>query len=93
VNELKPCPFCGGDNIEMTRRDTRNYVQIVIKCKECAIQRLQRFIRLVNKAEALMVEHWNKRTPTPCCCLNGNLPISKCNDCNGCYIGDTYKKQ
>ena len=59
-DKLKPCPFCGSDNIEMY---TKGLNVCVIKCKHCGITRQQ---KVRNKSlawlEETMVENWNIRT-------------------------------
>ena len=58
---LKPCPFCGDSEIELTRRVTKKYLEVTIKCKGCVTKRTQRFIRLRDKGEQMMIEQWNRR--------------------------------
>ncbi len=53
--ELKPCPFCGGERIEIKyiRDSTRAY----LNCFDCGIE--QKIYETKEKA----IEAWNTRTP------------------------------
>lgn len=63
--ELKPCPFCGGEATPVYVRGRSCYTSNIlmlgargtVKCKKCEIQ-LPRIYSKVSKA----IEVWNRRT-------------------------------
>lgn len=58
--EIKPCPFCGCDNIEL-KQHCRNGWHI--KCKRCLIGLKQKTLRYsMDWLRQKMIEGWNERT-------------------------------
>lgn len=60
--ELKPCPFCGGEaEIEQNARNGYK-----LKCKSCLIGYTQKTIKFsLDWLKGKMIEDWNKRTTPP----------------------------
>lgn len=59
MEELKPCPFCGG-NAEINQNGRNGYT---IECTKCHISKTQRVLRMsMEWLKLVMVENWNKRT-------------------------------
>jgi hypothetical protein len=57
--ELKPCPFCGGE--AEIKQNCRNGFKL--KCKKCTIGYAQKTLHFsLDWLEAKMIEHWNQRT-------------------------------
>lgn len=56
--QLKPCPFCGG-NAELKQKGSNGFV---LKCTGCHIQLTQKVLRKpLEWLEGKMIEHWNTR--------------------------------
>ena len=56
---LKPCPFCGYDQIDI-KKYCKNGLRI--KCRNCGIKRDQKALRFpLDFIEEKMVENWNTR--------------------------------
>lgn len=54
--ELKPCPFCGGEAERITLVDAENFGGDVISCKKCEC-----CTRVVFGEKEGLVEFWNRR--------------------------------
>lgn len=65
MEELKPCPFCGGEDEYTKVGNTKiGYREATIKCKGCYVQYKQKFMRKKFDFEwidKVMVGAWNKR--------------------------------
>ena len=56
---LKPCPFCGCDQIDLNQ-SCKNGLRI--KCRNCGINKEQKVLRFsLEFLEQKMVENWNTR--------------------------------
>ncbi len=55
VDELKPCPFCGGKAISWTFTEC-GFARSSVHCDDCNI-------RYYRRTEAEAIEAWNTRTP------------------------------
>ena len=54
---LKPCPFCGGENAVVTIRiNTKHAVRFHVRCRQCSCMLNRRFV-----CEAEAIEAWNRR--------------------------------
>ena len=53
-DELKPCPFCGSENIHLYNSHAAKYRQYTVKCKKCGARMMKSTI-----AESILA--WNKR--------------------------------
>lgn len=65
MSELKPCPFCGGE-AEYTKvgNSKMGIKQATIKCKNCLVQRTQKFKSKAFDFEWIdktMMDSWNRR--------------------------------
>lgn len=61
-NQLKPCPFCGGDPVLKQYREDG----LEIKCSSCYSGRQQRWMyKGRDWLEVKMIEKWNERTTVP----------------------------
>ena len=56
-NELKACPFCGGEAERFTLNDEANFGGDVIACKKCGA-----CSRVIFGEKEGLVESWNTRT-------------------------------
>ena len=54
MNKLKPCPFCGSDNVLVIKSDILN-PSWYVRCKDCKV--MSTFYKTREKA----VDHWNRR--------------------------------
>lgn len=54
MNELKPCPYCGGEGCIWTGRYEDGIYYHFVRCKKCSI----RTVNMPSKQDA--TEHWNK---------------------------------
>jgi len=75
--ELKPCPFCGSNNLHLTHNGMQNWV---IGCGVCQVE-MENF---VDREQA--IKAWNTRTPpVPCAICNrpeqDHSPVDSC--CKG----------
>jgi len=62
--ELKPCPFCGNDKIELTYQGNAYSKKraVTIKCKNCIISRTTGTIRFgIDWCEEKAITLWNTR--------------------------------
>lgn len=83
TNELKPCPFCGGEaRIQTYRTFIDEYhgigTKYYVECSECLADR-----HLGNLTEKEAIEAWNTRAERTCTykwCKFGNP-----DEPNGCY--------
>jgi Lar family restriction alleviation protein len=56
VEELKPCPFCGGYAEETIKEDDAGHQINVIECSECKV-----YSTFGESGSCLIREAWNKR--------------------------------
>lgn len=57
--ELKPCPFCGSKNVEITQIGKN---RLRLKCRGCVIYYEQKTICYgLEWLKLKMIEHWNTR--------------------------------
>ena len=54
MKKLKPCPFCGGNNVAIFDKETFSYIE----CPDC----LGRFYQAEACSVEDNIEAWNKRT-------------------------------
>lgn len=65
--ELKNCPFCGSDNIEVKHigNDFSKKRKITIKCKKCRCQRTDAALSHgFDWLEGVATRNWNNRPET-----------------------------
>lgn len=65
MDNLKPCPFCGGE-AEYTKVGNTHigYKEATVRCTSCYVKRTQRFIRKkfdFDWIDKTMIESWNRR--------------------------------
>ena len=59
MNELKPCPFCGGD--ALLSHDYEGIGSSYVRCGKCGLESI-RFIRAFDTAsDDRAAEFWNRR--------------------------------
>lgn len=59
---LKPCPFCGGDYLQITRSDYEGSKWATIECCTChANIRNPNLTEDYEEARAQVIEAWNRR--------------------------------
>jgi Lar family restriction alleviation protein len=69
--ELRPCPFCGGTNLEtMCIRHTRLNFWYVVECKRCYARGPVYYLGRLESDDGKAAELWQKR-------------VSECADCTG----------
>ncbi len=62
TQEVKPCPFCGGDVLEITREDYECSKWARIECCNChANIRNPNITEFYDEARKQVVEAWNRR--------------------------------
>lgn len=61
MKKLKPCPFCGSDNLKLISYNSIAGVCKMVECMQCFAQVPSR----ATKKEA--IEAWNKRQYCPNC--------------------------
>ena len=54
MSELKPCPFCGSENIKHHHYSNQPYQQYIVRCKNCGA-------RIIKASLELAFEAWNRR--------------------------------
>lgn len=60
--DLKPCPFCGGEDFE-AGADLENEVRGYVECKECGTKIYFPFKESVSAT--MVIEAWNNRVEEP----------------------------
>lgn len=67
--ELKKCPFCGGEVDFWTKTEAKNYQALIIDCKDCPANMEKwvykydkNFAKNFEKKKAEMFEAWNSRS-------------------------------
>lgn len=62
TSELKPCPFCGGNVLRLSRKDYEGSKWATIECENChASIRNRDVVDFWDEARAMAVEAWNRR--------------------------------
>ena len=67
MEDLKPCPFCGSDNIVLihTGNDHTRSRSVTVKCKKCICKRTTGAIaNTLDWCEAEAISAWNTRADT-----------------------------
>ena len=66
-DELKPCPFCGGEpEIRYQGNDYTKSRKITIRCPKCRIERRDAAIKNnFEWLERIAIGHWNTRQEVP----------------------------
>ena len=54
MSDLKPCPFCGSENIKHHHYSNQPYQQYIVRCKNCGA-------RVIKASLELAFEAWNRR--------------------------------
>lgn len=61
--ELKPCPFCGGEAV--IKRRGNEYTKsrsVMIRCPKCRIERVDgAIVNTLDWCEEIAIKHWNER--------------------------------
>ena len=57
MNELKPCPFCGSETLEMDKEDGQDFNSWYITCYNCDCQGVSRYGMTRDEA----IKAWNMR--------------------------------
>jgi len=73
--ELKPCPFCGSNNLHLTHNGMQNWV---IGCGVCQVE-MENF---VDREQA--IKAWNTRATDECNCNSSRTSISNPELCGAC---------
>jgi len=62
--ELKPCPFCGGQpELHLIGNERSRTRKIIIKCTKCRIMRTDAAIKnSISWLEDIAIKNWNTRT-------------------------------
>ena len=63
AEELKPCPFCGGEaDLSFIGNDYTKSRKVTIKCKGCRAKRTDAALRYSHEWVArVAIDYWNKR--------------------------------
>ena len=78
MSELKPCPFCGSDNVHLAFYHSKeNGSKAVVECRDCYCS--SGYYNDLHEA----VEQWNKRTSAP--------ELKLCPFCGGAPKIEVYK--
>lgn len=77
MNELKPCPFCGGEVsiIEVTERKEGFTEEAFIQCEECGFSIHHKWLSVET-----LIEYWNKRAERTCKIVKDMFDW-KCGEC------------
>ena len=57
--DLKPCPFCGNENVKVYNSSDARYRQYNVKCKKCGA-------RICKSTLSEAIEAWNTRAERTC---------------------------
>jgi len=63
-DELKPCPFCGSDDLEVQHigNELRKKRSIKVRCKKCRCEREDGAIHhSFEWLEGIIIKNWNQR--------------------------------
>lgn len=61
MNELIPCPFCGG-KAELEHEYIFGFDYSTIKCKKCGVKTAPIKVSSTYSSDELAAEAWNRRT-------------------------------
>ena len=63
MNELLPCPFCGGEaEIIREGNDRTKKRRVVVRCPDCRVERADAAIRQgMDWLEKIAIKNWNQR--------------------------------
>lgn len=71
--EFKPCPFCGGADVDLAEKDDFDFLErkygkasIYIRCRSCEVEMWEHTFSENDYAARLrlLTEKWNRRTIT-----------------------------
>ena len=62
MDELKPCPFCGGEpEMHVCEPSEANNANVFIKCKTCGAISGQTLVLSTHCAREVATKRWNRR--------------------------------
>ena len=82
TNELKPCPFCGGEAVRMDLLDNPPFPDVIgtryFGCRKCCV------VSFTGMTDAEAVEAWNARTERTCNYVwDDKSHVWRCSECGG----------
>ena len=61
MEELKPCPFCGGEAVLVEKTSYGGNIFVRVECKLCGAMAGNESISLYHSAAERAIERWNRR--------------------------------